>query len=786
MRPNDPFSLILAPDHRFELSGCDQDITWEVQLDGGEFGGLSIYSTLALSASSLRIFPVFSNKSETRTKLSQFSSPLSILKITPNYARFQMEVFDGITASLDLWVKDSHLLLGRIILNNSSAKKFSGTVAWVVQDAAISAESNMTFSTDFKNPILHGKIQDQHMVFLSNGAPVSGKIGQISLENTFALLPGAQQMFQWAFCMDEKLENALELANQGINANWEAETARIEIINQKDFFEFETGNQNWDHVLEMSQVAAHQLIVHNWNQEDHHILLKSRNPEQKISLRQSPKEMNDQAVLQNPLELWRFLQVLPGCADLVLEQISCLLQDSEEIQIQNNAPPINLLKTQQLPFPMLAQILWEAAQLLPGHEAIKENFPKILLYLHAWQNKIHSENTENLPCWANALQTLYDYLPIHDRWHSDSEGIDTRWILSPMLLSLLLNEVSKTIQLAELLDFAGEIEWLEGFRGFLLKAIHSCWNPKKHLYSYLDVISKTSYAGYLIHSMAGSGDISLKRTLRRGQRLTIKISSQQEHTRHIRITISGESNSNQVTEEIHPRDIHWYGGSGTYTTKWIYSRIHQVCVGNCPPEDTVSIFSSDYSRQDLSLYLSIWAGVCDSKRVKYLWEKSILPEYLQPFGLSMVPLTEQPAKTDAFNVVDLTMNCLMTHGLLQYGYEEAAKTIWTNNLFAITKNLKLFKRFLKQYDASDGYGTGNYNIINGIPSITLFLNLAGIERWSKTEVVINRLSVFENPVVIRYRGNLIKTTSIGHEFTSPGGGKIITTGKGPHRIIIPE
>jgi hypothetical protein len=70
---NDPFSLILTPDYQNQTSNATHDIVWEVQLDGGESGGLSIYSTLALSASSLRIIPIFSTTSETRIKLIQFS-----------------------------------------------------------------------------------------------------------------------------------------------------------------------------------------------------------------------------------------------------------------------------------------------------------------------------------------------------------------------------------------------------------------------------------------------------------------------------------------------------------------------------------------------------------------------------------------------------------------------------------------------------------------------------------------------------------------------------------------
>ena len=80
----EPFSLILAADYRFGTQKMGNETVWEVQPDGGGSGGLSLYSTLALSASSIRIFPFFSNQIETRTKLSQFVKPLVVQAVFPS------------------------------------------------------------------------------------------------------------------------------------------------------------------------------------------------------------------------------------------------------------------------------------------------------------------------------------------------------------------------------------------------------------------------------------------------------------------------------------------------------------------------------------------------------------------------------------------------------------------------------------------------------------------------------------------------------------------------------
>jgi len=784
LNPKDPFTLILAPDHRFGLTNSQDDIAWEIQLDGGEIGGLSLYSTLALSASSLRILPVFSNKTETRSKLTQFSSPVLIIKKTPNYAKFQMEPFDGIFSFYDLWIKNSNLVLGRITINNSSTKHFSGAIAWAIHYSPISGGSNISFSTDFKTPLLYGKIQNNHMVFLSNGAPVSGKTGQISLENDFSIPPGAQQSFQWIFSLNNDLEKAVEVANNGINTTWDAEIARIEVINQKDIYEVDSGDRNWDILLKMSQVSAQQLIVNYGDNLNSHVLLKTRNPEQKITISNDLVGIESFHDQQNPLDLWHFLQILPDAGKYVFEKIKTILEKFVDIFPDTN-PKIKFSIKKQIPFPMVAEIIWDLSQNEVSRDEIKEVYPNLISYLYAWQSNITENNPENLPTWSNPIQSLYDFLPIHDRWHKDSEGLETKWVKSPMLLSFLLNEFSKSIQIAHLLGQERDLMWLENQKFHLQKSINSCWDVRKQSYSYQDIQSNTMYKGSPVISIEGPGKFPLDKNLRQKQRLTFKIISQQEHTRQIKIILQGESNKIKVIEEINPRDIQWYRNIGNYTSKFIYNQLKTLEVINCLPTDRVVISTSDFSKKDLSLFLPIWAQVCEPKRVEKILENVLKPDYLQPFGLSIVPISQQPKETDLYNTVDLTMNCLIANGLLQYGYEKEVKQIWTNNMLAITKNLKLFRRFMKQYDASDGYGTGDYNIINGLPSITMFLNLVGIEKWSHTEIVINRLSIFESPIRIRYRGNIIKTTPNGHEFFSPGGGKITTIGNGPHRINIP-
>ena len=615
---NDPFSLILTPDYQQQTMNATHDIVWEVQLDAGESGGLSIYSTLALSASSLRIIPIFSTSSESRIKLKQFSSPLTILKNSNNFAKFRVEPFDGIIALIDLWIVNSNLIIGRTTINNSSKNQFSGAIAWAVQYNPLVGGSAFSHSTRQNNPFLHGRTQDKHIVFLSSGAPSIGKIGQMSLENHFKFLPGVQQAFNWSFCINENLDNAFEDANNGLNFNLDAEIARAEITSQRDMIEFETGNQDWDLILNASQIAAKQLILKKSGNGHSLSFVKSRNPEQRISLISHDENTKNFDEL-NMLDLWYFFQILPNSSDLILKRTLEILDNFFDESPQRINPNQNLLFQKSLPFPILAEILWRISSYGSNDFDAGEIFKKLILYLKAWVKNFFKENTEIIPTWSSPLQSLYDYLPIHDRWHFISEGLDTRWIKSPMLLSLLYNEFSQAIKIAKFLNQNNEMDWLEYIRNQIQLSLNKCWHSKRNFYSYQDLISHTSYTGFAIKTINGSGEFLIERKLQREQRLTIKFSNNQETTRRLRIVIQGFSDQKSITEEINPRDIHWYGKFGFYTSKTIFQQLNAIEVMNNPANETIEISTSDFSKRDLTLALPIWSGACDDKRVKRFW-----------------------------------------------------------------------------------------------------------------------------------------------------------------------
>ncbi len=782
--PQDPYSLIIAVENQSDCSKIENEAVWEIQLDGGENGGLSLYTTLSLNASSLRIFPIFSNKAETKIKLSQFTKPISIIKILPAYAKFRLEPFPGLIVNIEYWAKESNLLLGRIYLTNSSKTPFDGSIAWAVQLLQLNDVSNMSVLRNAANPYLYGKTTQDHLAFVLNGAPDVGKFGQFSVENSLELAPSAQQVFQWAFTAEKDKDSAFRTANLWANRPLEAEIARMEVDHQRDIYQIETGNREWDLALSLSQTSAQQLVCRSANGPPNTYIFKSRTPEQK-NLPDSAVSKGMQSNQMNPLELWYLMQVLPSIAPVILDNLTEILAKLNT-QTDLVTTDSSHYKQQYFPYPILATTILQILQYSPNRTWLQDHFNSLINYLKLWFGSNLTGSSSTIPTWQNSLHSLVENNPIHNRWSIYGEGLNTQYIKSPMLLSLLLQEIKNTKKLGKLIADQPAQDWLDEKESFLIKQINSLWDGKKHHYVYKDIATDKSYLGTRLISASGSGKYRTNKKLRFPQRLNLRFHSQQEHTRNVKLVLYGEHQSVPIVEEIKPRDIHWFGQDGFYTSHAIFEQLIKIEIFQFPASDSVIVQTCDFARTDLSLAFPIWATDAEEKKMKLMVEKWLIPDLMQPFGLPMVPISEQPPQSDQFNSVNLTLNCFLLQGLLQYDYDHFAKQIFTNNLLAVTKNLKLFHRFMQQYDASDGYGTGEYNIINGLIPISIFLNLAGIRRWSTSEVIIDNISAFEKPITIFFRGNTIKTSSFGHTFYSPGGTIITTTGKGPHHIRIPE
>ena len=293
IKPTDPYCLILTNDMRKNDETPAHDNVWELQFDGGELGGLSLYSTLGLRALSLRITPIFSNLLENKVNIKQFTGEPVITNIYQNYAKISVQVFENINNDLEYWIPNSSSICGLVTICNNTDTVFSGNLLYMVSLKPFPDGDQITgFQSDL-NYFLSGKTKDIFPAFFLSGSTQAGKLGQTSIENNFDINPHEIQRIQWCLAFDKERKQSIDRIFRVLKQDFEKEITRIGLFNQRDRFLIETGNEDWDHAFLASQNSASQLMVKVSHNSKRIHLVESRHPEKTIFTSDDLKSSSD-------------------------------------------------------------------------------------------------------------------------------------------------------------------------------------------------------------------------------------------------------------------------------------------------------------------------------------------------------------------------------------------------------------------------------------------------------------------------------------------------------------
>lgn len=765
IRPSDPFSLILTNETRNNDEIPTHDNVWELQLDGGELGGLSLYSTLGLRALSLRITPVFSNPNESKVNLKQFFGDPIITCLYPNYVKISLEVFKNIVTTHEYWIPDASSICGQVTICNNSELSFSGTLLYMVVLKPFPGGNQITgFQSDLSY-YLSGKTKEIYPTFYMNGASQPGKLGQSSIENAFEIDPKGYREIQWCLAFEEEQKLSYNRIFQILKLDFDKEITRIGLYNQRERFLIDSGDKDWDHAFLASQNSASQLMVKSFVKRHKIDAVESRHPEKTIY----GSDKLQQPVVEgiSPLQLWYFLQVLPSHTRLVKDLFERLISfQKDDGFIPNHTNPL-IFQTRFHSFPILARIAIEILAMDENRNQAEYFLNTLALYLKYW---FSNANELKIPYWENPMQSLYEDLPIHNLSDISLDGIDSKWVQSPFLLGLLLSECEICLKIADDHQLAfPDRDWLESQIKNLLQLLKDSWKSKQKYFSYNDISTKKSPGKISILKTNGIGLHTIQKTFRTAQRLNIKIITNKEFTRNTIIEIEGIYENNTVFEAIKPRQFFWSSSVGVATTENLFDRIISIKIIQLPEENICEISTSNFSKIDLSSFIPL---LVQNKKISHadsmvnLWIKD---EFLDEYGLPFVPKKSQLKASNLQNLVDLPLNSLILEGLILKHKNEIAKKIFINLMKGLIKNLRNSKKFYKLYDASDGTCRGEYNIINGMIPLKVFFNLIGIHRWTENEIEFLGTSVFTREIKVQYRGIKVVCSPKGHTILTSGG-----------------
>jgi hypothetical protein len=312
------------------------------------------------------------------------------------------------------------------------------------------------------------------------------------------------------------------------------------------------------------------------------------------------------------------------------------------------------------------------------------------------------------------------------------------------------------------LDQPRKRERLESRSAQLRLLTETCWNDSAVLYHNRDHLTHRSPAGKTLGRQLGTGKLALDQSFPAPVRLLVRIKLIGEATRHPLITLHGQADATPHSEYLERMDFQWGPGLAVATSRQVYTRLEQVEISGLVPRDQVSIHIMDFSSEDISLFLPLWAGIPALPRLQAITSRTLFASqrFWKPFGLPTCPSSLSKTRPTAANrtmdstcqAVHLPWNALVGQGLLAYGMQTDAARLTARLMSAVIQNLKKQHAFFRAYHAETGEGLGERNPLQGLAPLGLFLETLGVAIQSPTRLTLTGKNPFPWPVTVKYRG----------------------------------
>jgi hypothetical protein len=747
----DPLCLTLAADSRLSIPDYLNDHIWDMTLGGGEPPALALQTTFGLRARSMRLFLRFSENGKAVSNPATFALPPTVRCFYPNFIIVDYSPLQSIDVSAEYWVPISSAITSRVAIANRSNATRKIRLEVCTMLAPIDGQGMTATQMQLVN-VLAGQTGGLFPVLFLTGGPAHGTGPYPSLFLDLELGPGATRQLTWTQAATGTLQGSFDLARQTAARPWEAERARLEMLNASQSIEIRTGDKDWDAAFAFSQSAAFGLFFPPNASLPHPSFVSARG----IDNGYSPKgDGTDYPVSwngQTALEAYYLASLLPvsGAGKDLLKNFLSIQKADGTI---DGKPGLAGQRGRYLAAPLLASLAWKIYEKNEDKEFLKKVFPQLHKFFWSWFSPEYDDDADGLPQWKHILQSGFEDNPLFDAWHDWSLGIDISQVHSPSLEAMLYHEAACLIKMAEGLEQNDALTLLHEQAAKLRTSITSTWQPRTGLYHYRERGSGSNLAGKVLAKQQGDGTLLPKLKFETPIRLLIEVQTQSPAAKRPEIRIY-EFASKAADEVIQSGDYQWRNGGAIYTTHNVYSRLGKITVRGLAAEDTVVISTLDFTTEDHTLFTPLWAGVPDEQHAQSMIGRALLDakRFNRPFGVPACPSLPTPEAESISQSVHLPWNLLICEGLLKYGFRADAARLFVHNMNAVIQNLKQNHYFYARYHSEKGTGIGERNALSGMASLGLFLQVLGVEILSPTRVRLEGDNPFPWDVTVQYRG----------------------------------
>ncbi len=750
----DPLCLNLAADSRLSIPDYLNDHIWELAIaGGGEPPALSLHTTYGLRAKAMRIFLRFSENGKIVSDPAAFALPPTLRRFYPNFLILDYSPLKNIDVTTEYWVPQSNAVSSRMTVVNKTSATRNIRLEVCALLTPITGQSMTATQLQMVN-ILAGQTGGLFPVLFLTGGPAPGSGPHPSLFLDLDLGPGATRTLTWVQAATDQLQSSFDLARQTSARPWEAERARLELLNSSQTIDIRTGDRDWDAAFALSQNAAFGLFF----PPDTHLpcpsLVSTRGPDNGYSPKGDGTDYPVSWNGQSPFDAYYVSSVLPA-SEAARDLLENFLAIQNEEGFIDGKPGMAGQRGRYLAAPILASLAWKLYEKAEDQKFLHEVFPKLHTFFWSWFSPEYDEDRDGLPQWKHILQTGFEDHPLFDAWHAWSLGVDITQVHSPALEAMLYHEAACLIKMAERLERYDALPLLHEQAAKLRTSIESTWQPRTGLYHYRDRDTGLSLAGKVLVKQQGAGVVSPKLKFEQPIRLLIEVRTHSPTAKRPEIRIH-QFASKAADEVVRSGDYQWHNRGSVFTTQKVYSKLAKVSVRGLAEEDTIIISTLDFTTEDHTLFMPLWAGIPDDQHAQTMIGRALLDasRFNRPFGVpacAAFPLN-QPEAEAISQAVHLPWNLFIAEGLLRYGFRSDAARLVAHLMTGIIQNLKQNHAFYARYHAENGTGMGERNSLNGLAPVDLFLRVLGVEILSGTRVKLEGRNPFPWDVTIGYRG----------------------------------
>jgi len=747
-----PLNLTLTADMRLSVPDYVNDHIWEFELGAGEPPALSLRTTYGLRARSCRIFPRFTEAGTTLVDISEFNTPPVVRQFYPNFLELNFSPFEGLEVSYEIRVPDSNSITGRVTIANRSTDKRKPRLE--ICGALVPLEGHVFSHTQMQMVnVLVGQTSGLVPLLFLTGGPLPGPGPQPSLMVDLELDPGTFRQLTWSQAATPEHQTSFDTARLIAAQPWDAERARIELVNAGKTIDIQTGDPEWDAALAFSQNTAFSLFFPSNDKLPNPSFVQVRGPDQGYSRKEDGSGYPASWSGQMSLDSYYLSSLIPAAPELAKGLLLNYLAVQTEDGSVDGKPGLGGQRGRYQAMPILATLAWELYNATEDDDFLEQVFPKLLKFFWAWFSPLNDRDRDGIPEWAHLMQTGYEENPMFDNWNPWSQGVDITSVQNPALMAMLYREARALSQMAEQLGREDEVRLVKKQVEGLKSALDEAWNPRTALYRYRDRETGESTPSKVLGRLQGSGMIKLKQTFEPPVRLLIEVQTKSPAARRPRVVIS-EYVTKGENEVIQGGLFHWRSGGMVATSQQVHEKIGRVQIKGVDSKDKVIVRRLDYTAEDHTLLLPLWAGVPDTQQARVLVNRNILDaeRFDRPFGIPACPTVPNAEADSVCSSVYLPWNQLICEGMLAYGFRQEAARLVAHMMSGVILNLKQKRAFYQRYHAETGLGLGERNAVCGLAPVGLFLQVLGVQIFSSTRVRLEGNNPFPWLVTVQYKG----------------------------------